>query len=132
MNDGALKMNQEIKPVEIVVDKYCPFYYAGASGDFNLIHIDNEFAKSVGLPGIILQGLCTMAFVCRAAIGNNNPKKLKKIKVRFRNIVRPLDTLSIAGKVSNTENNLATFDLVVKNQRDEDVITNAQVVVLNA
>lgn len=116
-------MNQEIKPVEIVVDKYCPFYYAGASGDFNLIHIDNEFAKSVGLPGLILQGLCTMAFVCRAAIGDNNPEKLKKIKVRFRNIVRPLDTLSIKGKIINIENNLATIDLVVKNQGNEDVIT---------
>jgi len=132
MNDRALKMNQEIKPVEIIVDKYCPFYYAGASGDFNLIHIDNEFAKSVGLPGLILQGLCTMAFVCRVAIGDNNPEKLKKIKVRFRNIVRPLDTLSIKGNIVNIENNLATIDLIVKNQRNEDVITNAQVVVLNA
>ena len=72
------KLNEEIKPCEVVVDKYSPFYYAGASGDFNLIHIDNEFAKNVGLPGLILQGLCTMAFVYRAALGNNNPETMKK------------------------------------------------------
>lgn len=124
-----MKVNDEIKPCEIVVDKYCPFYYAGASGDFNPIHTDNEFAKSVGLPGIILQGLCTMAFVYRAALGDKNPETMKKIKVRFRNIVRPLDVLSIKGKVINIENNLATIDLLVKNQRNEDVIINAQVMI---
>ena len=126
-------MNQEIKPLEIIVDKYCPFYYAGASGDFNPIHIDDDFAKKAGLPGIILQGLCTMAFVYRAAIGDKNPDKIKKLKVRFRNVVRPLDTLSVTGKVINVENNLATIDLLVKNQRNEDVITNAQAeIVFNA
>ena len=122
-------MNDEIKPFEIVVDKYCPFYYAGASGDFNLIHIDNEFAKSVGLSGLILQGLCTMAFVYRAVIGDKNPETIKKLKVRFRNVVSPLDVLSIKGKVANIGNNLATIDLLVKNQKNEDVITNAQAVI---
>ena len=121
------KVNEEIKPSEIIVDKYCPFYYAGASGDFNSIHIDNEFAKSVGLPGLILQGLCTMAFVYRAVALDKDPEIIKKIKVRFRNVVRPLDVLSVKGKVVNIENNLATIDILVKNQRSEDVITNAQV-----
>ena len=40
--------------------------YAGASGDFNPIHLDDEFARSVGLPGRILHGLWTMAQVARA------------------------------------------------------------------
>ena len=123
-----MKVNEEIELLEIIVDKYCPFYYAGASGDFNPIHIDNEFAKSAGLPGIILQGLCTMAFVYRAVIKDEDPERLKKIKVRFRNIVRPLDQLSVKGKVVNIENNLATINLSVKNQKDEDVIINAQAI----
>ena len=42
------------KPIKI--DKYLSYYYAGASGDFNLIHIDNEFARGEGLNGIILHG----------------------------------------------------------------------------
>ena len=124
-------MNEEIKPFEIVVDKYCPFYYAGASGDFNPIHIDDEFAKKVGLPGIILQGLCTMAFVYRAAMRDKNPERIKKIKVRFKSVVRPLDVLSIKGKITNIENNLETIDLSVKNQRNEDVIINAQAVIVH-
>ena len=124
-------MNHEIKPLEIIVDKYCPFYYAGASGDFNPIHIDDEFAKKAGLPGIILQGLCTMAFVYRAVLRDENPEKIKKLKVRFRGIVRPLDQLSVKGKVVNIENNSTVIDLSVKNQRNEDVITNAQAVVIS-
>ena len=47
-------------------DKYLPHRYAGASGDFNPIHIDPEFAKAVGLPGNILHGLYSMAQVARA------------------------------------------------------------------
>ncbi len=44
----------------IKIDKYLSYHYGGASGDLNLIHIDNEFARASGLDGIILQGLCTM------------------------------------------------------------------------
>ena len=123
------KLNQEIKPFEVNVDKYRPYYYAGASGDFNLIHIDNDFAKSVGLPGIILQGLCTMAYVYRAIMGDKDPGKMKKIKVRFRQVVKPLDKLTIKGRVSGIENNLETIELLAENQNKEQVITNAYAII---
>lgn len=125
-----LKIGEEIKPFEITVDKHRTYYYAGASGDFNPIHIDNDFAKNVGLGGIILHGLCTMAYVYRAAMGNNDPEKIKKLKVRFKQIVRPTDKLTVKGKVSNIENNLTTIDLLAENQTGEQVITNAQAIVL--
>ncbi len=76
------------------------FLYAEPSGDHNPIHIDNEFAKKVGLGGIILQGLCTMAFCHKAAVQNlcdGNPLKLKKLFVRFSRPVRPGDELTIKG-----------------------------------
>ena len=53
--------------LSVTPDKYVPHRYAGASGDFNPIHIDPEFAKAVGLPGNILHGLYSMAQVARAA-----------------------------------------------------------------
>lgn len=123
------KTGQEIKPLEIEVDKYRPYYYAGASGDFNPIHIDNDFAKMVGLGGIILQGLCTMAYVYRMAVGDKDPSILKKLKVRFRGMVRPLDKLTIKGKVANIGNNQATIDLIAENQKGEQIITNAFAIV---
>lgn len=119
------KTGDEIQPLSIEVDKYRPFYYAGASGDFNPIHIDNDFAKMVGLGNIILQGLCTMAYAYRAIALDKDPSRVKKIKVRFRQVVRPLDKLTIKGKVSNIENELVTISLIGENQKGEQVITNA-------
>jgi acyl dehydratase len=123
------KLGEEIKLLQIEVDKYRPYYYAGASRDFNTIHIDNEFGKSVGLGGIILQGLCTMAYVYRAVVGNKDPEKIKSLRVRFRGIVRPLDKINIKGKVSKFENNLATIEMIAENQKNEQVITNASAVI---
>ena len=116
---------EDIKPFQIEIDKYRPYYYAGASLDFNLIHIDNEFAKTALLPGIILQGLCTMAYVYRAVMCDKDPGHIKNLKVRFRSIVRPLDKLTIKGKVSSLENNLVQIDLVAENQKGDQVINNA-------
>lgn len=125
------QIGQEIKPLQIEVDKYRPYFYSGASLDFNPIHIDNDFAKMVGLDGVILQGLCTMAYVYRSVMGNNDPAKMKKIKVRFRGMVRPLDKLTIKGKVASQENDLVTYELVAENQKNEQVITNAFALIEN-
>ena len=60
--------------------------YAAASGDDFAIHLDDEFARQVGLPGRIVHGLCTMAFAGRAvleAAGIDDPSTVKRIAVRF-------------------------------------------------
>ena len=62
-----LEPGAEIPALSVTPDKYVPHRYAGASGDFNPIHIDPEFARAVGLPGNILHGLYSMAQVARAA-----------------------------------------------------------------
>jgi len=71
--------------LKVTPDRYLTVRYAGASGDFNAIHHDEEFAKQVGLPGRILHGLWTMAQVARAhteALGG--PDKLERLSVQFR------------------------------------------------
>ena len=57
----------EHRQVTVTPDRYVTYRYAGASGDFNPIHLDDEFARSVGLPSKILHGLWTMAQVARRA-----------------------------------------------------------------
>jgi acyl dehydratase len=93
----------EIPELKVTPDKYLTVRYAGASGDFNPIHIDDEFARQVGLPGKILHGLWTMAQVARAqteAVGGTAaPTALKKLSVEFRGMAVPEQTITVGSKV---------------------------------
>ena len=84
----------------VTPDRYTTVRYAGASGDFNPIHIDEEFARSVGLPGRILHGLWTMAQVARAhteAFGG--PESLAELSVQFRGMGVMEQEISVRGTV---------------------------------
>jgi acyl dehydratase len=91
-------VNIELK---ITPDKYLPHRYAGASGDFNPIHIDPEFAQQVGLPSTILHGLWSMAQVARACVdaGGGDPRSLKRLSVQFRAMGFPEQEVAITGSV---------------------------------
>jgi acyl dehydratase len=71
--------------------------YAAASGDHFAIHLDDEFARKVGLPGRIVHGLCTMAFAGRAvleAAGVDDPRAVRRLAVRFSAPLLPGETLT--------------------------------------
>jgi acyl dehydratase len=73
------------------------YRYAEASGDPMQIHLDDEFAKSVGMPGIIIHGLCTMAFTSVAVIEHacpEDPTRLRRLAVRFASIALPEQTIT--------------------------------------
>lgn len=106
--------------------KYMPIIYAGAGGDFNPIHIDPEFGKLVGLGGNILQGLGTYYFACQTCVDwAGNPKALKRLKVRFVNPVRPGDTVTVTGTVTEVKGKQVKADLIAKNQNGLEVLNNA-------
>ena len=82
---GDLKQGDSLPELRVTPDKYLPHRYAGASGDFNPIHIDPEFAKAVGLPSNILHGLYSMAEVARAHTdAAGDPRALRRLSVQFR------------------------------------------------
>jgi acyl dehydratase len=76
----------EHREMKVTPDKYVTYRYAGASGDFNPIHLDDEFARSVGLPGKILHGLWTMAQIARA---QGDGTRLASLSVQFRGVGVP-------------------------------------------
>ncbi len=86
----------------IFVDKYLPQKYAGASGDFNAIHLDDALGKSVGLGGYILHGMATMAMGANLAMQGRSAESIRKYRARFSAPVKPCDVLTYSGKVSNT------------------------------
>jgi hydroxyacyl-ACP dehydratase HTD2-like protein with hotdog domain len=84
--------------LKVTPDKYVTYRYAGASGDFNPIHIDEEFATAVGLPGRILHGLWTMAQVARAAEeAAGGFRNLRRLSVQFRGMGQLEQEIVITG-----------------------------------
>ena len=97
---AELSQGDSIPELKVTPDKYLPHRYAGASGDFNPIHIDPEFAKQVGLPGNILHGLWTMAQVARAHVNaaGGDPRSLKRLSVQFRGMGFPEQEITVTGE----------------------------------
>jgi acyl dehydratase len=96
----SLEEGQTIE-LRVTPDPYVTVRYAGASGDFNPIHIDEDFAQKVGLPGRILHGLWSMAQVARAHTeAAGGPEKLRRLSVQFRGIGRMGEELVVSGTVS--------------------------------
>jgi acyl dehydratase len=88
---------EPILTVAQTVDPDQTFRYAEASGDRNPIHLDENVARMAGLRGIIVHGLCTMAFTSRVMIENlcdGDPTRLKRLRVRFSRPVRPGQTIT--------------------------------------
>jgi acyl dehydratase len=116
-----------IPELRVTPDRYLTARYAGASGDFNPIHIDEEFARSVGLPGRILHGLWTMAEVARAhADAAGGPEHLKRLSVQFRGLGLPEQEVLVTGSVREIRGGRAVLDTVAE-QAGTQIIRNAEV-----
>ncbi len=122
-----LNAGDAIPGLSVTPDKYLPHRYAGASGDFNPIHIDPEFAKAVGLPSTILHGLYMMGLVARAAtdVADGDPRKLKRLSVQFRGMGAPETEIVVTGTVKSVEGDRVVVDTVAA-QGDNQTIRNAE------
>ncbi|MFI4992082.1 MAG: MaoC/PaaZ C-terminal domain-containing protein [Solirubrobacterales bacterium] len=121
-----LAVGAQIPEVRVTPDKYLTARYAGASGDFNPIHIDEDFAKAVGLPGRILHGLWTMAQVARAQTeAAGGPGHLKRLSVQFRGMGVPEQEIVVSGTVRESSDGKAIVETVAE-QSGKQIIRNAQ------
>jgi acyl dehydratase len=99
--------------------------YAAASGDDNPIHVDRDFAMAVGLPDIILHGLCTLAFATQAIVdelSEGDPIKVKEIKTRFSKPVLMNSTLTTEGWLLEEDETSKTIGFETKNEKGEAVL----------
>ncbi len=122
MNEG-----ESIPELKVTPDKYLPHRYAGASGDFNPIHVDPELAKQVGLPGNILHGLYSMAQVARAntAAAGGDPRSLRRLKVQFRGMGVPEQEITVSGTVKEAGEGRVVVDTVAE-QGANKIVRNAE------
>ncbi len=123
---SELNEGQQIPELRVTPDKFLTVRYAGASGDFNPIHIDEEFAKAVGLPGRILHGLWTMAQVARAQTeAAGGPEKLRRLSVQFRGMGMPEQEVVVTGTVRESSGGKTIVDTVAE-QNGSQIIRNAE------
>lgn len=107
------------------IDDDQTYRYAEASGDRNPIHTDASIAKMAGLPGIIVHGLCTMAFTSRVAIDNlcaGDPTQLKRLRVRFSRPVLPGQTITTKIWTDAEKSDRKTFTFETCNPNNQPVI----------
>jgi acyl dehydratase len=91
---------QKLDQVVHTIERADLIRYAGASGDFNPIHWNDEWARSVGLPGVIAHGMFSMGVAARMVSAfAGNPAAIKRLRVRFSSMIQPGQTLTVAGEV---------------------------------
>ena len=123
---AELKPGERIPQLSVTPDKYLTNRYAGASGDFNPIHIDEEFARAVGLPGRILHGLWTMAQVARAQTeAAGGPEHLRRLSVQFRGMGLPEQEVIVSGTVRDAADGRIVIETVAE-QAGKQIIRNAE------
>ncbi len=103
-----MNAGDELPELTTTPDKYLTVRYAGASGDYNPIHIDEEFAKAVGLPSRILHGLYSMALVARAVTeAGGGPASLQRLSVEFRGMGVPEQEVRVSASIERVEAGVA-------------------------
>jgi acyl dehydratase len=131
----ALEVGQEVFEASKVVRREDVKAYADASGDQNPLHQDDDFARSVGFPGIIAHGMFSMAHLAKAVKDwAGNPAALRSISVQFRAVVYMDETLVARGRVAGMDeaSKDVTLDLWAEVERDGkavQAIKNARAVV---
>jgi acyl dehydratase len=122
-----LNVGDRIPELRVTPDKYLPHRYAGASGDFNPIHIDDEFAKAVGLPRNILHGLYSMGLMAKAnaAPADGDPRALKRLSVQMRGMGMPEQEIVVSGTVKSVDGDRVVVDTVAA-QGETQIIKNAE------
>jgi acyl dehydratase len=108
------------------VDAYRPIYYAAASGDFNPIHIDPSVGRAAGYQGVILQGMCTYAWLADACVEYlGDPARLARVRARFTRPVQVGDVITFEGRCAAIEGRTLRLEVVARNQKGEEILKGA-------
>jgi hypothetical protein len=110
-----------LPPLRVTLHRVDLVRYAGASGDFNVIHWNDRVAAEVGLPGVIAHGMLTMAHAVRVVTAwAGDPSRVESYGVRFtRPVPVPDDapdapggaTVEFGGRIRAIEGDRVTVDL---------------------
>lgn len=98
--------------------------FAEASGNFNPIHLDDDYARQVGLGGMVAHGMLTMGqleAMLTKWIGKES--RISKLDVRFKQVVRPGDMITFGGSIRTHSGNVLVCDIEASNHKKEKVLS---------
>jgi acyl dehydratase len=128
-------VGDELPPVTYPVTRLSLVKYAGASGDFNVIHWNERIARSVGLPNVIAHGMFTMAQAGRYVTDwTGDPGAVEELGVRFSSMVVVPDddtgaTIKVSGRIQEKlDGNRVMLELTARSA-EAKVLTRARAVV---
>lgn len=125
---------ETLQPVERRITQEQLVQYADAGGDYNPLHLDEEFARGTPYGRPIAHGMLVLALVSELMTRSFGGAWLRggRLRIRFRAPVFPGDTVSAAGTLKASDEGSATYEVTVSNQDGENVITGDASVALNA
>ncbi len=123
----AVRVGEEMPGLsKTPVDRVQLARYAGASGDFNPVHVDETYAKSLGMPSVYAPGMLIMGFLGQLVSDWARGAQLRRYSVKFSKIVWPGDTVVCKGRVTERWGDegryFAELDLWAENQKGELVL----------
>ncbi len=124
---GEFNQGDSLPELRVTPDAGLTKRYAEASGDPNPIHVDPDFAQKVGLPGVILHGLYSMAQIAKAHTdaAGGDPRSLKRLRVQFRGIGFPEQEIVVTSTVKEADGTRIVTDTVAA-QGNKRIIRNAE------
>lgn len=124
-----MKSGDPVPELRVIPDRFLPHRYAGASGDFNPIHVDPESAKALGQPSNILHGLYMMSVLARAVgdIGDGDPRRLKRLAVQFKAPGFPEKELCVEGRVLEVERGAGQVEAKLVQDGGDVVLGEAEI-----
>ena len=126
---SSVKVGDQLSPLDRTVTQAQIGAYAEASGDHNPIHVNEEFARSVGLPGTIAHGLLGMGVLAEAvSVWAGGVDRLAALSCRFSKPLFPGDTLTCSGRVVEVDEQAGTavLELEATSDRGDRVLTNGR------
>ena len=127
VNLAEVRVGDALPEVSETIERMDLVRYAGASGDFNPIHWNDEVARAVGLPGVIAHGMYSMGVATRMITGwAGDPAAIKRLKVRFSNMIEPGQTLTAKGEVAEVDGGRVLVRFHAEDSKGEKVLSKGE------
>jgi acyl dehydratase len=127
VNLAEVRVGDALPEVSETIERLDLVRYAGASGDFNPIHWSDEIARAVGLPGVIAHGMYSMGVATRMITAwAGDPAAIRRLKVRFSNMIEPGQTLTAKGEVAEADGGRVLVRFHAEDEKGEKVLSKGE------